>query len=191
MVVPTGKVYEVLVRNSRKTKIADSALTLTVKDVKIESGVLVFEGIRIDVVDSKTNDEVTFAKTGTAIEGLEILAATYGAFRACPSPESPTTEPKGSFTLYKPGNVKLFTFDYPWTGNPIKDIGGWTKGTSIYGKPCEAHTDGPFNITVEHNTQQAQFPEVLIVGSGPLGATYARKIIEAKHEVLMVEMGAQ
>lgn len=33
--------------------------------------------------------------------------------------------------------------------------------------------------------------EVLIVGSGPVGATYARKLVDAGIEVLMVEIGAQ
>lgn len=33
--------------------------------------------------------------------------------------------------------------------------------------------------------------EVLVVGSGPVGATYARKLVEAGVKVLMVEMGAQ
>ena len=33
--------------------------------------------------------------------------------------------------------------------------------------------------------------EVLIVGSGPTGATYARKLVDAGIQVLMVEIGAQ
>lgn len=33
--------------------------------------------------------------------------------------------------------------------------------------------------------------EILIVGSGPVGATYARKLVDAGHQVLMVEIGAQ
>lgn len=192
MEVPSGKVFEVLVRNPRGVaKIADIALTLTVREVVIQSGVLVFEGVRVDVSDSGAVDHVTFARTGTAIEGLEILANTYGAFRACPSRESPTTEPRGSFSLFKPGGVRFATFSYPWAGKPVKEVDGWSKGTNIYGDPCEAYSDGIFNVTYETKIHQAQFPDVLVVGSGPLGATYARKIVEAGHGVLMVEMGAQ
>lgn len=33
--------------------------------------------------------------------------------------------------------------------------------------------------------------EVLIVGSGPIGATYARKLVDAGIQVLMVDIGAQ
>lgn len=33
--------------------------------------------------------------------------------------------------------------------------------------------------------------EVLVVGSGPTGATYARKLVDAGIEVLMIEIGAQ
>lgn len=33
--------------------------------------------------------------------------------------------------------------------------------------------------------------DVLVVGSGPIGATYARKLIDAGHKVLMVEAGSQ
>ncbi|EPS41152.1 hypothetical protein H072_4991 [Dactylellina haptotyla CBS 200.50] len=33
--------------------------------------------------------------------------------------------------------------------------------------------------------------DVLVVGSGPIGATYARKLVDAGHRVLMVDVGAQ
>jgi NADPH-dependent 2,4-dienoyl-CoA reductase/sulfur reductase-like enzyme len=34
-------------------------------------------------------------------------------------------------------------------------------------------------------------PDVLVVGSGPIGATYARKLVEANYNTLMIDMGAQ
>ena len=33
--------------------------------------------------------------------------------------------------------------------------------------------------------------DVLVVGSGPVGATYARKLVDAGIEVLMIELGSQ
>ena len=46
-------------------------------------------------------------------------------------------------------------------------------------------------ITVNGTDHPVVQTEVLIVGSGPVGATYARKLVDAGIKVLMVEMGPQ
>ncbi|KAL9072184.1 MAG: hypothetical protein Q9157_005196 [Trypethelium eluteriae] len=44
----------------------------------------------------------------------------------------------------------------------------------------------------EHTSEPAVYTtDVLVVGSGPVGATYARKLVDAGIEVLMVEIGSQ
>ncbi|RPB08343.1 pyranose oxidase [Morchella conica CCBAS932] len=191
--VAEGQVYEVLVRNKRgKTKIADEAIALQIKNVTIESGTLIFEGIKLvpNSDTSKPHDQVTYTKVDQQIEALDILAGTFGALRAVPSTTSPGTQPKGSFGIFEKASGNLIgEFSYPWEGSPTKKIGNFvaqeeSDDTLLY-------TSGNFDVSAERFIQKAKYPEVLIVGSGPLGATYARKIIEADHEVLMVEMGAQ
>jgi hypothetical protein len=191
--VAEGQVYEVLVRNKRgKTKIADEAIALQVKNITIESGTLIFEGIKLvpNSDTSKPHDQVTYTKVDQQIEELEIQAGTFGALRAVPSTTSPKTQPKGSFGIFEKASGNLIgEFSFPWEGSPSKKIGNFV--VQEESDNTLTYTAGNFDVSAERFIQKAKYPEVLIVGSGPLGATYARKIIEADHEVLMVEMGAQ
>lgn len=138
---------------------------------------------------SKPHDQVTYANVDQKIDGLEIPAGTFAALRAISSTTSPGTQPKGSFDICKASGDLIGQFSYPWEGSPSKKIGNF-----VAQEDCDntlLYTSGNFDVSAERFIQKAKYPEVLIVGSGPLGATYARKIIEADHEVLMVEMGAQ
>jgi len=47
---------------------------------------------------------------------------------------------------------------------------------------------GNHSETQAHNVIEA---EVLVVGSGPIGATYTRKLVDAGVKVLMVDIGEQ
>lgn len=165
-----------------------------IDNIVVTSGMLVFEGTEIRVQNEK-RDRVTIANKWTPKSPpgkCEIASSTVGILRGCPSPDSPSTPGAGSFTVtLNPG--QSFHFSYPWTAGafPLKEFDAWNMK-----KPEDSvsrmYGSGSYNdISCDLFLSEAVFPDVVIVGSGPIGATYAREIIEAGHEVLMVEMGAQ
>lgn len=70
----------------------------------------------------------------------------------------------------KTSTGKEATYEFPWEQPPAPKLG-----------------------IDQCKTQDILYPDVMIVGSGPLGATYARKILTDKPAatVMMAEMGAQ
>lgn len=153
---------------------------------------LVFEGTEIRILDNK-RDRVTIAKKWTpeiTSGKSEIVPGTVGILRGCPSPDSPSTPGAGSFRVSL-SSGESFTFYYPWTDFPLKEFDAWkmNKAEVGVGRMYGSGTYGGIDCSLF--LSEAVFPEVVIVGSGPIGATYAREIIDAGHEVLMVEMGAQ
>jgi len=53
------------------------------------------------------------------------------------------------------------------------------------------HPTATASTTAAAETPTDYLTEVLIVGSGPAGATYVRKLVEKGIKVIMVEVGAQ
>ena len=47
------------------------------------------------------------------------------------------------------------------------------------------------SLSTTNNGDEFVDTDVLIVGSGPIGATYARKLVDAGIKVLMIDIGAQ
>lgn len=184
-----GEVQEIVFRNSSVEK-----LPLKITDVSVTSGMLVFEGTEIRVEGTK-QDRVTIANKwtpGGRSSSSEIVPGTVGILRGCPSPDSPSTPGAGSFTITR-GPGESFRFSYPWAAGtfPLKESNAWNMKKPEDGVSRACGTGTYHGVSCDLFLSEAVFPEVVIVGSGPIGATYAREIIEAGHEVLMVEMGAQ
>jgi hypothetical protein len=142
----------------------DSNQWLRIKDVTVTSGNLIFQCC--------DENRRTYSKRLTSTSNIDIHPGGYGVVRAFPCQDALSTTPKGQFSVHTDatGNA-VHHYEYPWSEVPKPQIPG----------------------VDEHKTQRVMFPDVLIVGSGPLGATYARKIIEEAEsaKVMMVEMGAQ
>lgn len=186
-----GEVQEIVFRNPKHSV---NMMPLKISDVKVTSGMLVFEGTEIRVEGEK-QDRVTIAKKwtpGNLSGGSEIASGTVGILRGCPSPDLPHTRGAGSFTITL-GVGESFRFSYPWTAGafPLQEFNAWNMKKPEEGV-SRAYGSGTYKeVSCDLFLSEAVFPEVVIVGSGPIGATYAREIIDAGHEVLMVEMGAQ
>lgn len=187
---PTGQVLEIVFRNDSPPA---SGIVLTITAEKVTSGDLVFEGAEIIVQTGGKRDTVTvahkWASGTTSSHACKIPPGTVGILRGCPSPTSPGSTPTGSFVVSN--GSESFTFHYPWITTDTAGFKAWnvTKSQDVENRVKFAGSLGDIECELYEST--AIFPEVLIVGSGPIGATYAREIIDAGHEVLMVEMGAQ
>lgn len=173
-----SELHEVLIRNPEAIGIRPTIVT--VKNFKITSGQLIFEGIKLEK-DSGRTDKVTFAKKLKDTDYIEILPGTHGAFRV--APEAPGGDYRASFTVHKADDTNGAKYEWPLPPSSLP----------ADGKPHQIFPGSSLSITVEHRIHKVQFQDVLVVGSGPLGATYSRKLIDANkgYKVLMVEAGAQ
>lgn len=185
-----GEVQEIVFRNNNRVP----GPSLTIDEVRVTSGMLVFEGTEIRILEGDKRDPVTIAKKWTPKTTTpgksEIAPGTVGILRGCPSPDSPSTPGAGSFRVsLSSGESSIFS--YPWIDFPLEAFDAWKMKKAeagvgrMYGSGIYSGIDCRLFLS------EAVFPEVVIVGSGPIGATFAREIIDAGHEVLMVEMGAQ